>query len=70
MAAWMPIAERYRSETEEDRVVAWRLSCLLDAGYRVGEAELIACQLRIDLHQALELVLAGCPPALAARILL
>ena len=55
--------------TEQDRVDSWRLRQLLDAGYPLLTAELIAAS-SADLHQALELVEAGCDPKVAADILL
>lgn len=58
-------------ETELDRVESWRLRELLNAGYSVADAEAIAAQIyEIDLHFAVKLVAGGCPPALAAQILL
>lgn len=45
---------------ELDRVEAWRASELLRAGYPADVA----------LHQAVELIGNGCPPDVAARILL
>ncbi|MGO4596383.1 hypothetical protein [Terrabacter sp. 2RAF25] len=49
-------------------VVAWRLCRLREAGFPASLAEALAHQ-RIDLHALLQLVDAGCPPELAARIL-
>lgn len=56
--------------TERDRVNAWRLRTLIDAGYPVAAAERIAARTDVDLHKAVELVKAGCDPATAADILL
>lgn len=60
--------------TESERVEAWRLHKLLEAGYPVATAELIAGRASgadaIDLHDAVELVRRGCAPAIAAEILL
>jgi len=39
------------------------------AGFDSDLAEVLARDLRTDVHALLELVDAGCPPALAARIL-
>lgn len=58
-----------RTTNEHDRVEAWRLSQLLDAGYPLRTAERIAAA-DIDLHRAIDLLEQGCKPALAARILL
>jgi hypothetical protein len=55
---------------EEHKVTTWRLDVLFAAGYDLALATEIACRNDVDLHQAVELVRRGCPPALAARILL
>ena len=55
---------------EDQRVRTWRLDVLFAAGYDFALATEIACRNDVDLHQAVELVRRGCPPALAARILL
>lgn len=57
-------------DTEADRVEGWRLRELIAAGYPVVVAERIARDLTVDLHKAVELLRRGCPPELAARILL
>ena len=57
-------------QTEADRVEAWRLLILLDAGYSDHIATLLAARSDIDLHAAVELVAAGCTHLMAARILL
>lgn len=49
-------------------VVEWRLCRLREAGFPPLLASVLARQ-RVDLHALLELVDAGCPPELAARIL-
>jgi hypothetical protein len=54
---------------EPDRVLAWRISRLVKAGYCDECAAALACS-AIDLHSAVELVERGCPPELALRILL
>lgn len=54
---------------EWEQVEAWRLRCLINAGYTVPLAEKIAAS-PVDLHHAVELVKQGCPPETAARILL
>lgn len=58
------------SVEESDRVTAWRACELLKAGYEPTIAVELAEHPEIDLHGALELVERGCPPDLAARILL
>jgi hypothetical protein len=49
-------------------VVAWRARRLREAGFPPALAEPLA-RTHVDLHALLELVDAGCPPRLAARIL-
>jgi hypothetical protein len=49
-------------------VVAWRTCRLREAGFPPTLAEGLAAG-RVDLHALLQLVDAGCPPELAARIL-
>ena len=60
--------------TESERVEAWRLHNLIEAGFPVVLAEkiarLYAGPRAIDLHEALELVRNGCKPELAAEILI
>jgi hypothetical protein len=56
-------------ETEADRVICWRASELIRAGYPDNLAVDLAERLDVDLHAALELVERGCPPDVAARIL-
>jgi hypothetical protein len=57
-------------ETEQERVERWRADELLRAGYEPGAAADLACRPDIDLHRAIELLERGCPPELAAQILL
>jgi hypothetical protein len=56
--------------TEEERVFSWRHASLLAAGYEHRLAFKLALRLEVDLHLAIRLRQTGCPPALAARILL
>jgi hypothetical protein len=49
-------------------IAQWRARRLREAGFPPGLAEGLAVQ-RVDLHELLQLVDAGCPPELAARIL-
>lgn len=53
---------------ERAKVESWRLHVLIEAGYPLPLAERIAYS-EADLHQAVELVRAGCRPELAAEIL-
>ena len=57
-------------ETESERVERWRTEELLRVGFDVETASLIGADLHVDLHAALDMVEHGCPPDLAARILL
>jgi hypothetical protein len=57
-------------ETERERVERWREEALTRAGYDEAAAAELARRTDVDLHLALELVGAGCPPETAARILL
>lgn len=50
-------------------VTAWRRCRLLEAGFPGALATALACQPGVDVHELLQLVDRGCPPALAARIL-
>jgi hypothetical protein len=54
---------------EPGRVLAWRVSRLVRAGYSDDGAAALASS-AVDLHSAVELVERGCPPELALRILL
>ncbi|TQN45089.1 hypothetical protein FHX52_4321 [Humibacillus xanthopallidus] len=49
-------------------VVEWRSCRLREAGFGPALADTLA-RMRVDLHELLGLVDAGCPPELAARIL-
>jgi hypothetical protein len=57
-------------ETEKERVFSWRHASLLAAGYQHRLAFKLALRPEVDLHLAVRLRRAGCPPATAARILL
>jgi hypothetical protein len=57
-------------ETEAERVERWRSEELVRAGYAADTAHILALRNDIDLHAAVELVGRGCPPDLAAEILL
>jgi hypothetical protein len=58
------------TETEDERVLRWRQSELLRAGYEERLALKLALRRHVDLHVATDLVRRGCPPDTAARILL
>jgi hypothetical protein len=60
-----------QERTEGDRVQAWRLEELERAGFPSELARELAARFDIDLHGAVALVTEqGCPPEMAARILL
>jgi hypothetical protein len=54
---------------EDERVAFWRFLVLVHAGYPRPHARQLALE-GADLHRATSLLAAGCPPALAVRILL
>jgi hypothetical protein len=56
-------------QSEHEKVVSWRLHVLVEAGYPSALAEALA-RSEADLHDAVELVLAGCAHETAAEILL
>jgi hypothetical protein len=57
-------------ETETERVERWRMDELLRVGFDVEFAALIAAEPGVDLHAAIDMIERGCPPDLAAQILL
>ena len=57
-------------ETESERVERWRTQELIRVGFDPDVATLMALEPGIDLHAAVDLIDRGCPPDLAARILL
>jgi len=63
------MAQTVETYDERMKVETWRLHVLMEAGYPVPLAERIAHS-NADLHQAVELVRAGCAPELATEILL
>lgn len=66
----MTTAELLTARMTEDEVVAWRREQLRRAGCRRFEAEVLARETRIDLHEAVELLEHGCPSKIALDILL
>jgi hypothetical protein len=54
---------------QPDRVVAWRIERLREAGFPARLADTLARDTRYDVHAVLELTDRGCPAELAARIL-
>jgi len=57
-------------ETESERVERWRTEELIRVGFDPDVATLMAIEPSVDLHAAIDLIGRGCPPDLAARILL
>lgn len=57
-------------ESEDERVLLWRIEVLRRAGYGVRLAHKLALRRHVDLHAATDLLRLGCPPETAARILL
>jgi hypothetical protein len=67
----MPTADVHSpEETESARVERWRRQELERGGYDNESAARIAERHDVDLHDAVALVARGCPPEIAARILL
>jgi hypothetical protein len=58
-----------RVETDAERVFEWRCEVLERTGFPVRLAYKLALRTDVDLHRAIDLVRRGCPPELAARIL-
>jgi hypothetical protein len=56
-------------DADHGGVNAWRLLRLLDAGWPLAEAELLAEDRTVDLHQACELLERGCDVTRAWEIL-
>lgn len=50
-------------------VRSWRFDELMEAGYPQEEAYLLAKRFDVDLHEAIDLLRAGCPVETAIRIL-
>jgi hypothetical protein len=55
---------------EAAEVLAWRFDALCRSGFDLDAAAVLAANVEVDLHKAVELVGLGCPPELATRILL
>ena len=66
----MTTAELQRARATHDEVVAWRREQLRSAGCRRFEAEVLARELQVDLHEAVALLERGCPSRIALNILL
>jgi hypothetical protein len=57
-------------ETESERIERWRADELERAGYGPVDAAELASRQDVDLHLAIKLLVRGCPPSTAVRILL
>ncbi len=57
-------------DTEEERIIRWRIEALTRAGYDWPASMMIAVRSDIDLHFASNLLRRGCPPDVALQILL
>jgi hypothetical protein len=55
---------------ELEEVLRWRFEVLVRAGYDAGNAMILASHAEVDLHAATDLLLRGCPPDTALRIVL
>lgn len=61
---------RAKTESEEVRVIRWRIRELERAGYSERAAIMLAAREDVDLHRAVELLKAGCDENVALLILL
>ena len=66
----MTTAELQKARATDDEVVAWRRDQLRRAGCRRFEAEVLARERQVDLHEAVSLIERGCPSKIALEILL
>lgn len=66
----MTTAELLTARMTEDEVVAWRREQLRRAGCRRFEAEVLARETKVDLHEAVALLERGCRSKIALDILL
>jgi hypothetical protein len=66
----MTTAELLQQRATGDQVVAWRREQLRRADCRRFEAEVLASELHVDLHEAVALLERGCPSHVALKILL
>lgn len=59
-----------QASVSADPVLRWRLDQLVAAGYPPNDARVLSERGDVDLHEAVRLLEAGCPVAVALRILL
>jgi hypothetical protein len=67
--ATAPIETETTPETENERVLRWRIEELRRAGFGFQDALLLALSPDVDLHLATDLLGRGCPADTALRIL-
>jgi hypothetical protein len=53
---------------EDHRILCWRYDQLVRAGYGNDDAVVLASNLDVDLHLAVDLLCRGCPTETAVRI--
>jgi hypothetical protein len=66
----MTTAEQQLSDRAESELFDWRFTALTRAGYSHADAWLLAANKDVDHRVAERLLVEGCPPATALRILL
>lgn len=66
----MAATELNSVQTETEKVERWRAEALERVGYDIVSAYELAARPDVDLHRAIALAEAGCPPELALKILL
>jgi hypothetical protein len=59
-----------KAQQEARSVLRWRRDQLIASGYDPRTAKILADRADVDLHFAVDLIGKGCPPAIAAKILL
>jgi hypothetical protein len=57
-------------ETEAEGIICWRFHELMESGFELQDALILAVATHVDLHRASDLVRSGCPPETALSILL
>jgi hypothetical protein len=55
--------------SEPERIACWRFAILERAGFSEEESAMLAVRNDVDLHEATDLMLRGCPRQTALRIL-
>jgi hypothetical protein len=66
----MSTVEQHQGELAETEIFEWRFAELTRAGFSHADAWLLAADKEVDLRTAERLIVQGCPPATAVRILL